>query len=113
MPSVWNCLRLPGGYMDALFSDHARRRRMEMTCSHLLVVDDDLDMCNQLSDYLGRNDFQVTAVNTAKQMLDFIAREAFDLLLLEPGLRGEDGLRLARTVRESSRMPIVMMSERD
>ena len=86
---------------------------MEMTCSHLLVVDDDLDICNQLSDYLGRNDFHVTAVNTAKQMLDFIAHEAVDLLLLEPRLRGEDGLRLTRTVRESSSMPIVVMSERD
>ena len=86
---------------------------MEMTCSHLLVVDDDLDICNQLSDYLGRNDFHVTAVNTAKQMLDFIAREAVDLLLLEPRLRGEDGLQLTRTVRESSSMPIVVMSKRD
>src|SRR5712671_2171540 len=86
---------------------------MDMTCSHVLVVDDDLDMCNQLSDYLGRNDFRVTAVNTAKQMLDFIAREAVDLLLLEPRLRGEDGLRLTRTVRESSSMPIVIMSGRD
>ena len=83
---------------------------MEMTCSHVLVVDDDLDMCNQLSDYLRKNDFQVTAVNTARQMLDFIAREAVDLLLLEPRLRGEDGLRLTRIVRESSSMPIVVVS---
>ena len=29
---------------------------METTCSHVLVVDDDVDMCHQLSDYLGRND---------------------------------------------------------
>ena len=86
---------------------------MDMTCSHVLVVDDDLDMCNQLSDYLGRNDFRVTAVNTAKQMLDFIAREAVDLLLLEPRLRGEDSLRLTRTVRESSSMPIVVVSGHD
>src|SRR5437879_13532814 len=86
---------------------------MELTCSHVLVVDDDLDMCNQLSDYLGRNDFRVTALNTAKQMLDFIAREAVDLLLLEPRLRGEDGLRLSRTVRESSSMPIAVMSDCD
>src|SRR5258708_18388444 len=86
---------------------------MDMTCSHVLVVDDESDMCNQLSDYLGRNDFRVTAVNTAKQMLDFIAREAVDLLLLEPRLRGEDGLWLTRTVRESSSMPIVVVSGRD
>ncbi len=86
---------------------------MEITCSHVLVADDDLNMCAQLSDYLGSNDIQVTSVNTAKQMLDFIAREAVDLLLLERRLRGEDGLRLTETVRESSSMPIVMMSGRD
>ena len=86
---------------------------MEMTCSHVLVVDDDVDMCNQLRDYLSRNDYRVTALNTAKQMLDFIAREAVDLLLLEPRLRGEDGVRLTRTVRESSSMPIVVVSGRD
>jgi two-component system, OmpR family, response regulator len=86
---------------------------MDMTCSHVLLVDDDLDICNQLSDYLGRNDFHVTAVNTAKQMLDSIAHEAIDLLLLEPRLRGEDGLRLTRTVRESSSMPIVVVSGGD
>src|SRR6266404_6625266 len=97
----------------ALFSVQAGETTMEMTCSHVLVVDDDLDTCNQLRDYLGRNDFRVTAVNTAKQMLDFIAREAVDLLLLEQRLPGEDGLQLTRTVRESSSMPIVVMSERD
>src|SRR5260221_6916126 len=86
---------------------------MATTCSHVLVVDDDLHTCSQLSDYLGRNDFQVTALNTAKQMFDFIAHEAVDLLLLEPRLGGEDGLRLTRTVRESSSMPIVMMSGGD
>jgi two-component system OmpR family response regulator len=86
---------------------------VEMTCSHVLVVDDDLAMCHQLSDYLGKNDFRVTALNTAKQMLDFMAREAVDLLLLEPRLRGEDGLQLTRTVRESSRMPIVVVSGRN
>ena len=86
---------------------------MEMTYSHLLLADDDLDMCNQLSDYLRKNSFLVTAVNTAKQMLDLIAGEGIDLLLLEPRLHGEDGLRLTRTVRESSSMPIVVVTGGD
>jgi DNA-binding response OmpR family regulator len=81
--------------------------------SHVLVVDDDLDICSQLRDYLGKNDFRVTAVNTGKQMLDLLAREAIDLLLLEPRLRGEDGLQLTRAARESSRTPIVVLSQRD
>jgi two-component system, OmpR family, response regulator len=86
---------------------------MEATCSHLLVADDDLVTCSQLSDYLGNNDFHVTAVNTATEMLDVIAREAVDLLLLEPRMRGEDGQRLTNAVRESSSMPIVVVSRHD
>src|SRR5260221_13886949 len=86
---------------------------MATTRSHVLVVDDDLDICRQLSEYLGRNEFQVTALNTARQMFDFIAHEAVDLLLLEPRLQGEEGVHLTRTVRESSSMPIVMMSGGD
>ncbi|MEO8675274.1 MAG: response regulator [Casimicrobiaceae bacterium] len=84
-----------------------------MTCSHVLVVDDDLDICRQLSDYLGKNDFRVTAVNTGKQMLEFLAREAIDLLLLEPRLRGEDGMQITRAARESSTTPIVVLSHHD
>src|SRR5258705_8987479 len=83
------------------------------TCSHVLVADDDLSMCAQLSDYLGSYDIQVTVVNTATQVLDFIAGEVVDLLLLDPRLPGEDGLRLTGTLRESSSMPIVIMSGRD
>jgi DNA-binding response OmpR family regulator len=84
-----------------------------MTASHVLVVDDDVDICKQLSDYLGKYDFRVTAVNTGKQMLDFLAREAVDLLLLEPRLRGEDGFQITRAARESSTTPIVVLSHHD
>lgn len=82
-----------------------------MTCSHVLLVDDDLDVCSQLSDYLGKNDFRVTIVNSGKQMLEMLGREAIDLLLLEPRLRGEDGVRLTRAARESSSTPIVVLSQ--
>lgn len=86
---------------------------MGMATSHVLVVDDDLDTCSQLSDYLGRNNFRVTAVNTGKQMLDLLAREVIDLLLLESRLRGEDDVQLTRAARESSTTPIVVLSQRD
>jgi two-component system, OmpR family, response regulator len=80
------------------------------THSHVLVVDDDPDVCTQVCEYLGRHDFRVTAVNSGKRMLEVIGSEAIDLLLLELRLRGDDGLRLARTLRETSRMPIVVLS---
>jgi two-component system OmpR family response regulator len=83
---------------------------VETTGSHVLVVDEDTDMCARLSEYLGQHDFRVTSVNTGQQMLEVIGREAIDLLLLEPRLRGDDGLRLTRSIRETSRLPIVVLS---
>jgi len=80
--------------------------------SHVLVVDDDSSICNLVSEYLGQNEFRVSAVNTGKQMHEVIGREAIDLLLLDLRLPGEDGLGLARTIRESSRIPIVILTGR-
>jgi DNA-binding response OmpR family regulator len=85
---------------------------METNSSHVLVVDEDPAVCKLVSEYLGNNDFRVTAVSTAPQVLDMISREAIDILLMEPRLRGEDGLRLTRAIRDSSRLPIVMVSGR-
>lgn len=86
---------------------------MDTTNSHVLVVDDDRDLCNLVSEYLGQNDIRVTAVSSGKQMLEVIGREAIDLLLLDLRLPGEDGMQLARTVRASSKMPIVILTGRN
>src|SRR5262249_15436502 len=75
-------------------------------------VDDDTTLCHRLGDYLRENDFRVTAVNSGKEMLELIAKEAIDLLLMEVGLPGEDGLALTRRGRESSLLPMLVLSER-
>jgi two-component system, OmpR family, response regulator len=86
---------------------------METTSSHVLLVDDDPALCSLVSEYLELNDIRATAVGSGKEMLEVIGREAIDLLLLDLRLPGEDGLRLARTVRESSRVPIVILTGRN
>jgi DNA-binding response OmpR family regulator len=45
-------------------------------------------------------------------MLEILGREVIDLLLLDLRLPGEDGMQLARTVREKSKLPIVMLTGR-
>jgi len=75
------------------------------TPSHVLMVDDDPGVCALVSEYLQRNDFRVTTVASGKQMLEALGREAIDLLLLDLRLKGE-------TVRQSSRVPIVMLTGR-
>jgi len=85
---------------------------METAGYHVLVVDDDVTLCHRLGDYLRKNDFRVTAVNSGKQMFELIAEETIDLLLMGVRLPGTDGLALTRTVRESSPLPMVVLSER-
>jgi len=64
---VGTALRLLGRYVDgAIFLIRPGDDNGNDVARMYWVVDDDLDMCNQLSDYLGRNDFRVTALNTAK-----------------------------------------------
>jgi two-component system OmpR family response regulator len=83
-----------------------------MNTTHVLMVDDDPAICGLVSDYLSQNDFRVTAVSNGKQMLEIMGRDAIDLLLLDLRLPGEDGMHLARTVRQSSKVPIVMLTGR-
>jgi two-component system, OmpR family, response regulator len=90
----------------------ARMAHLDSTTSHVLVVDDDPHVCSLVCEYLQQNDFRATAVHTGKQMLEVIGREAIDLLLLDLRLPGEDGLRLAQTVRESSGVPIMILTGR-
>ncbi len=85
---------------------------METALSHVLVVDDDAAVCALVTDYLSQNDFRVTAASTGKQMTEVLAVEAIDLIVLDLRLRGEDGLQLARRLRESSKIPIIMVTGR-
>ena len=67
---------------------------MDPAPPHILVVDDDAAVCALVKEYLSQNDFRVTAVATGKQMLEQLAAEAIDLIVLDLRLRGEDGLHL-------------------
>jgi DNA-binding response OmpR family regulator len=88
----------------------ARRVGVEISGGHVLVVDEDVELCGRVGEYLDRHQFRVTAVNSAKQMLQIIGQEAIDLLLLEPLLGDGEGIGLTRSIRETSQLPIVVLS---
>jgi len=83
---------------------------MESVAPHVLALDDDPDVRNVLVQYLGAQDLRITAVASGREMLQVIADEPVDLLLLDLRLSGEDGLTLARRVRENSAIPILILS---
>jgi DNA-binding response OmpR family regulator len=77
---------------------------------HILVVDDDPQIRGLLDEYLTRNELRVSVAASGKQMSQILADEAIDLVVLDLRLAGEDGMAIARTLRDSSAMPIVMLT---
>ena len=79
---------------------------------HILVVDDDPDLRQMVADYLSDYDLHVTGVADGAGMRDAIAHEIVDLVLLDLKLPSEDGMNLARELRETSSIPIIMLTGR-
>ena len=81
--------------------------------THVLVVDDDPIIRQAIADYLGHYEFRVTAVADGGAMQAVLANEVVDLVVLDLKLAAEDGMALARRLREESAIPIVMLTARD
>lgn len=79
---------------------------------HILVVDDDPALRELLATYLGDNELRVTTVASGAAMAEAFDREAIDLVVLDLRLPGEDGLQLARALRERAAVPIVLLTGR-
>jgi len=79
---------------------------------HILVVDDDADLRQMVADYLSDYDLRVTGAADGASMREAIARDVVDLVLLDLKLSSEDGMTLARELRESSNVPIIILTGR-
>jgi DNA-binding response OmpR family regulator len=77
---------------------------------HILVVDDDPQIRELLEEYLTENALRVSVVSSGQQMANILADETIDLVVLDLRLAGEDGMAIARTLREQSAIPIVMLT---
>jgi two-component system OmpR family response regulator len=79
---------------------------------HVLVIDDDAAMRDLIADYLGENDLRVTPVATGAEMQTVLDEHAVDVVVLDLRLAGEDGMQLAKKLRETSEIPIIIVSGR-
>ena len=82
------------------------------TLPHVAALDDDPGIRELVTDYLSQNDLRVTAVATGKALADLMAAETVDLVILDVRLQGEDGMQIARRLREQSGVPILMLTGR-
>ena len=78
--------------------------------SHILVVDDDRRLRELLQKYLMDNGFRVTVATDAEEARQRLRAMEFDLIVLDRMMPGEDGLAFTRSIRESSTVPILMLT---
>ena len=78
--------------------------------ANVLIVDDDASVRAMLLEYLGGHGYAVRAAADGRAMRDELERELPDLVLLDLRLPGEDGLTLARFLRENYDVGIVMVT---
>ena len=80
--------------------------------AHILVVDDEPEICELLRRYLVTQGYQVSTAEGGVAMRRVMAEADVDLVLLDLGLPGEDGLALMRSLREHSSVAVIVVTGR-
>jgi len=83
---------------------------LESMNSHILVIDDDSQIRALLKEYLAENGLRVSIASSGDEMSRILNDEAIDLVVLDLRLGGEDGMTIARSLRDQSAIPIVMLT---
>ena len=78
--------------------------------AHILVVDDDLDIRDELDEYLTRHGYRVSTADSGAAMRRMIEREPADLILLDLTMPGEHGLTLVSAIRKTSNACIIILT---
>ena len=80
---------------------------------HILIVDDHREIRDAVTRYLQRNGFRATAAKDAVEMDGKLASGAFDLIVLDVMMPGEDGISVCRRLSAGSNIPILMLTALD
>jgi len=83
---------------------------MAESSSHILVVDDHRDIRVSLARYLAGQGFRVTTAADARSARRQLPAAAIDLVILDIMMPGEDGLSLCRYLRETTTIPIILLT---
>jgi len=89
---------------------HYASAAMSTTPPHILVVDDDPLIRELLTEYLTENDMRVTTADSGAAMTEALKQCVIDLVMLDLRLSGEDGMQLARQLREVSAIPVIILT---
>ncbi len=80
--------------------------------NRILVIDDDTELCELLSDYLGSEGFEVQSVNQGEAGAQQALAEDYALVVLDVMLPKMNGFDVLRKIREASKVPVIMLTAR-
>jgi len=78
----------------------------------VLVIDDDVELCGLVSEYLGGEGFTVECVHEGKRGLEHALRGNHLLVVLDVMLPGMNGFEVLRHLREKSHIPVLLLTAR-
>ncbi|MFN0264441.1 response regulator [Tepidamorphus sp. 3E244] len=108
-------MSVTGAERDARTASDSTRRDTAAIADeapHLLVVDDDRRIRTLLSRYLSENGYRITTADNSAAARERLRGLAFDLIILDVMMPGESGMDLARSLRETNEVPILMLTAR-
>jgi len=79
---------------------------------HILVIDDDEKLCELLSSYLTRYEYEVSTKNNPLDGLKFVGKNPIDLIILDVMLPEMDGFEVLKTLRKEATTPVIMLTAR-
>lgn len=79
----------------------------------ILVVDDEVQIQTLLRNLLEREGYAVGIASSGAEIASCLAKEPYSLVTLDLNLGGEDGLALAREIRSTRDIPIIMITAKD
>lgn len=77
---------------------------------HILIVDDHQDIRTLVAKYLSKHGFRTSIANGGVEMRKVLKAAAVDLVVLDIMMPGEDGLSLCRHLRETSNLPVILLT---
>jgi two-component system, OmpR family, response regulator CpxR len=83
-----------------------------LTMERLLIVDDDLELCDLVTEYLGSEGFAVDSSPGGPTIVEQILGGTYDLIILDVMIPGMNGFDILRRLRAHSHLPVLMLTAR-
>lgn len=78
--------------------------------AHLLIIDDDLEIVELLTQFLKRHNFEVSFAYNGEQTRQIWKKNTYNLVILDLMLPGESGFEIAHWLRQQDDIPIIMLT---